>query len=53
MITLQEDLHAFMSASWSELINYLSQQNVFQNITEKNKKYFMSSTYVPWFFKTI
>jgi hypothetical protein len=53
MITLHEDLHAFMSASWSELANYLSQQNVFQNITEKNKKCFMSSTCVPWFFKTI
>lgn len=35
---------------------YLSEQNVFQKVTEKNKKYFMSNIcvpYVAWFFKTI
>jgi hypothetical protein len=55
-ISLHEHLHAFMTASWSELTNYIPQQNVFQKATKKNQKYFMSSIcvpYVSWFFKNI
>lgn len=49
MFTLHEDLHAFMSAPWSELNNYLSEQNVSKSYREEQKIFYVKYRCVHMF----